>query len=229
MINHVLIEAFIVSASKRPARELSVVVAERVHDYGVLVSKFDALGGNRLFDAFAGLARHHQRIGRDLTGIELHEQIHVTLKHFKILAAETEDHVHIGRRKKLECFLQTFVNESAGAELVIAFGHLEDVVIEALHTDAHAVYEPLEIAERGRGDLKRVGFARHFLDAGEKRASVFDRANEFVFENCRRAPADVHAREVVAERLHVVHFLAQIDEVFARLVFLEEETMECAV
>ena len=85
------------------------------------------------------------------------------------------------------------------------------------------------IAERRGGNLQRIGFARHFFDAWEKRAGVFNRADELVFENRCRAPADVHARKVVAERFDIVHFLAQVHKVFACLVFLKQEAVEGTV
>ena len=50
---------------------------------------------------------------------------------------------------------------------------------------------PLRL-RNGGGNLQRIGFARHFFDAWEKRAGVFNRADELVFENRCRAPADVH-------------------------------------
>ena len=67
------------------------------------------------------------------------------------------------------------------------------------------------------------------LIARKELAGVLDRFDELVFENRRRAAADVHGREVVAQRLDVLHLLAQIDEVLARLVLLEKEPVEGAV
>ena len=229
MVDHVLVKAFVVRAAKCPTRKLTVVVAERVHDHGILIGKLNTLGGDCLLDALSSLACDHQRIRRDLARIEFHKQIHVALQHFEILTTEAEDHVDIGRREELKRFLQTLVDQSAGTELVVALGHLENVVVKALYADAHAVHEPLEIAERRGGNLQRIGFARHFFDAWEKRAGVFNRADELVFENRCRAPADVHTRKVVAERFDIVHFLAQVHKVFACLVFLKQEAVEGTV
>ena len=125
--------------------------------------------------------------------------------------------------------LQTLEDLFPGAELLVALRELQQVVVEALHADGHAVDESLQIAELRRRDDLRVGFAGYFADRGEEGLRVLDRLDELVLKNRRRAPADVHRVEVIAERLHVVHFLAQIHEVLARLPFLEEEAVERAV
>ena len=58
---------------------------------------------------------------------------------------------------------------------------------------------------------------------------MFERLDELVLKNRGGATAHVHGGEVVAERPHVIHFAAQVLEIFASLPFLEEESMERAV
>ena len=125
--------------------------------------------------------------------------------------------------------MQTIINLCTGTEFVIAFGEFENVVVEALYAYAHAVNKTFEIAESGRGNLRRIGFAGNFLDAWEKFSSVFNCGNELIFENRRCAASDVHCREVVTERFDEVHFFAQVYKIFARFVFLEKEAVKRAV
>ena len=229
VIDDVFVKSFVVRAAEGPARQLPVVSAQRIHDDAILIRQFVALGGNRSLNALFRLRRHHEGVRRDLAGIQLHQEIHVALQHLKTLAAEAEDHVDVGGGEKFECFSQAVVNLGAAAELVVAFRQFQDRIVKTLHADRHAIHVPLK-SLKGRGvDFRRVGFAGHFLNAGEELAGVIDRFHQFFFDDGRRAAADVHAREVVAQGLHVVHFLSEVHEVFARLVFLKEETVEGAV
>ena len=58
---------------------------------------------------------------------------------------------------------------------------------------------------------------------------MFERLDALVLKNRGGATAHVHGREVVAERLYVIHFAAKVLEIFASLPFLEEESMERTV
>ena len=80
------------------------------------------------------------------------------------LTAESEHHVDVADGEKLLSVLQALENLFARAELLIAVGELEDVVVEALHADRHAVDNSLKIPELRRGDDLRVGLAGNFLD-----------------------------------------------------------------
>ena len=151
------------------------------------------------------------------------------MEHVEGLAAEPEHHVDVAGREEFLRVLEALEDLLARAELLIALGELQEVIVEALHADRHAVDQALEIPELGRRDDLRVGFAGDFFDRREERLRVLDRLDELVLKNRRRAAADVHRVEVVPERLHVFHFLPQVHEVFARLVLLEEEAVEGAV
>ena len=58
---------------------------------------------------------------------------------------------------------------------------------------------------------------------------MLNRFDELVFQNGRGAAADVQRGEFITKILGHLHFLTQIDEVFASFVFFEQEAVESAI
>ena len=229
VVDYIFVEPFVVRTAEGPRRQVLIVVAERVDDRAVLVRKLIAFGGNSALDALSRLRRDHERVGGHLTRIKASDLLHVVVDGVESLASEAEHHVDVAGRKELLGVLQAFVDLFTRAELLVAVRELQDVVVEALHTDRHAVDQTFEVAEGGSCDDLRVGFAGYFADRREKLLGVLDRFDQFFLNDGRRTAAHIHGMEVVAERLHIIHFLAQIDEILASLPLLEEEAVECAV
>ena len=183
---------------------------------------------NGIFNTALRLARHHQRIGRDLTGRELQQRFQVAVKNLIGLSSESENHVDVADREKFLCFCNVFKNFLPCAEL-IALGHFQNAVIEALDPDRHTVYEALEHMDlRITHDL-RIGLNRHFLDRRKQLFSQLQRFGELVHQHGRCTAADIHRREVISHGTNGFHFFAQIHKVFASLVLLEKESVESTV
>ena len=229
MVDHVFIDAFVVTrAAEGPRGELAVVLAERAENRVVLLGEFLTLSGDHALHALTGFARHHQRVRGDLLRIELTDEFHVARDHVERLAAETEHHIDVAGREEILAGRDAVIDLSAGAELRTV-GELQNAVIKALHADRHAVHQSLQVLEQRGGDFLRIGFAGDFADMREELPGEFERLDQFILQNCGGAAAHVDRLEVVTEILRHLHLSAQILEVFARLVFLEEEAMEGAV
>ena len=106
IVDHVFVEAFVVRTAERPGRQVVVARAERVENDAVLVGELVAAGGDDVLHALAGLGRDHERVGRDLTRIELPDLLHVFVQHVERLAAEAEHHVDVAGREEFLGILQ---------------------------------------------------------------------------------------------------------------------------
>ena len=124
MVDDVFVDTFVIGATKGPGSQLIVLLTQRIQDDAILLGKVRARCGNRIANAALGLARDHQRIGRDLARIQLCEQFDIASQDAFVLAAETKDHIDIECREQFLCILDAFEDLLTATKLFVTFSHL---------------------------------------------------------------------------------------------------------
>ena len=102
-----------------PRCKVLIVIAERVNNRSVLVSKLVPFSCNGPLNALSCLRSNHERISRYLARIELDDFFHIVMNRVERLSAEPEHHVDIAGREKLFCILQTFIDLLTRAEFFV--------------------------------------------------------------------------------------------------------------
>ena len=223
----------VIQARERPdsvALEERVVAAGKhaVENLVVAVLAVVIHAPERLDHLARGCRRDVERRERGLARAAFDDFLQVAEEDVLGLRGEVEDHVHVERvkiRNRLADALEDFL---ARAVLVVAIHLLEQVVVEALHTDGQTLDASLQLVEPRLHEVVGVGLRRHFLNA-EVVARKVDRLAQLVEHDGRRAAADIEALEIVAQILEHHHFLAHVLEIRTCDGLAERIAIEAAV